>query len=638
MAANKEKELQPLKGGDSDDEEAADGNSTKERDRRGVIRRLFGFAAEDRTLVVVGAFCILISSAFDTAIPNFSARALALVVSSETAGGGSGGVWTPKTFSGAIGGLLVCAFLNALTAAARVWCSAMVEVRLIARVQERLFASIMKQETSFFDAVSSGELASRLTSDTSVLAVSLTTNFNLILQNSVNLLTSVAVMLSVDWRLTLGFQFASLIFFYLSKRVGALTRTMQKDIQDATSVANGGATQAIGLLRTVRSLGAEELETAKYAAQVAALKRQQEKIKAVWAFYVPMVAILNNVLLVVVLAVGHATVHTPQQAAGVAVFVFYTNRIQNAMTGISQNYTSFLGAIGAGDAVFVLMDRQPQTRTTGGDVPSTPSAGALTFDNVRYGFAGRPSVLKGVTIPVPAGARVAIVGKSGCGKSTLLALALRLYEPAGGRVLLDGLDTATLDPKYIRTVMSPVTQEPPLFAVSIRENILYNAPRDSESRLDEAVAIAQLATVLAQLPKGMDTLVGERGVRLSGGQKQRVAIARAVVRAPCLLLLDEATSALDSASEAMVQGALEEHLQRRSPRGGMLLVAHRLSTVRNANAIFVMVDGVVAEHGTYDDLLGHEGPFKALVAQQLASQTETEPEEAPVAVDDASTL
>jgi ABC-type multidrug transport system fused ATPase/permease subunit len=258
------------------------------------------------------------------------------VVSSETAGGGSGGVWTPHTFSGAIGGLLVCAFLNALTAAARVWCTAMVEVRLIARVQERLFASIMKQETSFFDAVSSGELASRLTSDTSVLAVSLTTNFNLILQNSVNLLTSVAVMLSVDWQLTLGFQCASLIFFYLSKRVGALTRSMQKDIQDATSVANGGATQAIGLLRTVRSLGAEELETAKYGAQVAALKRQQEKIKAVWAFYVPMVAILNNVLLVVVLAVGHATVHTPQQAAGFAVFVFYTNRIQNAMTGISQ--------------------------------------------------------------------------------------------------------------------------------------------------------------------------------------------------------------------------------------------------------------------------------------------------------------
>jgi ABC-type multidrug transport system fused ATPase/permease subunit len=284
------------------------------------------------------------------------------------------------------------------------------------------------------------------------------------------------------------------------------------------------------------------------------------------------------------------------------------------------------------------MDRQPKTRTIGGDVPTTPSAGALTFDNVRYGFTGRPSVLKGVTIPVPAGARVAIVGKSGCGKSTLLALALRLYEPAGGRVLLDGLDAATLDPKYIRTVMSPVTQEPPLFAVSIREIILYNAPRDSASRLDEAVAIAQLASVLAQLPKGMDTLVGERGVRLSGGQKQRVAIARAVVRAPCLLLLDEATSALDSASEAMVQGALEEHLQRRTPQGGMLLVAHRLSTVRNANCIYVMVDGVVAEHGTYDELLGHEGPFKALVAQQLASQTEAEPEEAPVAGDDASTL
>ncbi len=562
-------------------------------------------------------------------MPNFSARALALVVSDDTAGGGSAGVWTPRTFGGAIAGLVICAAAGALTTGTRVWCTALVEVRLVARVQQRLFASILRQDTAFFDGTSSGELASRLTSDVQVLSVSLTTNANLIMQNGVNLLTSVAVMLSVDWRLSFAFVLASLAFFGLSKKVGSLTRTMQKDIQDATSAANGGATQAIGLLRTVRALGAEEHEVAKYGLQVAALRQKQERIKAVWAIYMPVVSLLNNGLLVGVLAAGHARVRTPQQAAGFAVFVFYTSRIQTAMTAISQNWAAFVGALGAGDAVFALMDRQPKTRTTGGAVPGAPAAGALSFDKVSFGFSGRPPVLRGVSLGVPIGGSVAIVGKSGCGKSTLLSLALRLYEPSGGRVLLDDMDVSTLDPTFVRGAIGAVSQEPPLFALSIRENILYNAPAGSAARLDGAVTIAHLSAVLAQLPQGLDTLVGERGVRLSGGQKQRVAIARAVVRQPALFLLDEATSALDSASEASVQAALEEHQRSRAPRGGMLLVAHRLSTVRNADAIFVLVDGVVAEHGTYDDLLSREGgAFRALVAKQLASLAETEAGEA----------
>jgi ABC-type branched-subunit amino acid transport system ATPase component len=634
MAPQNGRELKPVANGkdvEADEEEdllSTDATETDKNKRKSkVVQRLFSFAAEDKTLVIVGAVCILVSSALDTAIPNYSARALAIVVSDSSASGGNGGLWSPATFSGAINGLLFCTFVGAATAAARVWCTALVEVRLIARVQERLFAAIMKQETAFFDNVSSGELASRLTSDTSVLAVSLTTNFNLILQNGVNLLTSLVVMFSVSWRLTSWFSVASVLFFLLSKKVGSLTRKMQKDIQDATSIANGGATQAIGLLRTVRSLGAEELETQKYAKQVADLRVQQERIKAVWAAYVPAVSILNNGLLALVLVFGHATVRTPQQAAGFAVFFLYCNRIQNAMGGISANWASFLGAIGAGDAVFTLMDREPKTRTSGGVIPAVQPIGALTFQDVTYQFAGRGPVLRGVTINVPPAGRVALVGKSGCGKSTILSLALRLYDPLGGRVLLDGADISTLDPKFIRSVLSAVTQEPPLFALSVKDNIMYNAKADQPaSNLQEAVGIAQLDSVIANLPQGLDTLVGERGVRLSGGQKQRVAIARAIYRRPTLLLLDEATSALDSASEAAVQEALETHLQQRAPPGGMLLVAHRLSTVRNAHAIFVLKDGVVADSGTYDELVARPGQFRTLVAQQLASQAE---EEAP---------
>jgi ATP-binding cassette subfamily B (MDR/TAP) protein 8 len=600
-----------------------------------VVRRLLSFAAEDRLLVGVGTAAVLISSAFDTLVPNYSARALALVVSRDAAGGG--GVWAPPTFRGALTGLLVCAACGAVTTGTRVYCSALVEVRLVARVQQRLFAAILRQETAFFDATSSGELASRLTSDVQVLSVSLTTNLNLLLQNGVNLIASVAVMLSVDARLSAAFVLASVLFFALSKKVGAITRVMQKSIQDATSRANGGATQAIALLRTVRSLGAEAHEVDKYGVQVEELRAQQERIKVVWAVYMPIVSLLNNGLLAGVLVAGHQNVRTPAQAAGFAVFVWYTTRIQAAMGAISANWASFLGALGAGESVFELMDREPAEATAGGRTPAAPAAGALAFDNVTFAFLRRPPVLRGVSLAVPLGGRVAVVGASGGGKSTLLALALRLYAPAGGRVLLDGVDIATLDPVFLRRhVVGAVTQEPPLFALSIRDNILYNAPPGAAARLAEAVSVAHLDGVLAHLPAGLDTLVGERGVRLSGGQKQRVAIARAVVRQPALLALDEATSALDADSEKRVASALEAHLAQRSPPGGMLLVAHRLSTVRTAHTIHVLSAGVVAEAGTYDELVSREGGlFRALVARQLA-HPEAEPEQAAAAEPDGA--
>jgi ABC-type multidrug transport system fused ATPase/permease subunit len=631
-------ELKPLNqssdasGSDSSDEEQPAHASVRDESRRAdapapksVVHRLLAFAAEDRALVCVGAVAIIVSSAFETLLPNYSARALALVVSQDAAGGDS--AWAPSTFRGALIGLVVCALCGAATTGVRVWCTALVEVRLVARVQERLFASLMRQDTAFFDTAASGELASRLTSDVQVLSVSLTTNANLIMQNGVNLLASVAVMLSVDARLSILFVVASVLFFGLSKKVGAVTKVMQKEIQDATSRANGGATQALSLLRTVRTLGAEAHETAQYAAQVAELRSKQERIKMVWALYMPAVSTLNNALLCAVLLSGHARVRTPADGAAFAVFFLYTSRIQTSMGAISSNLAAFMGALGAGAAVFQLMDRPPEMRTEGGRVPAQPATGRLEFNAIHFGFASRPQVLRGVSLCVPPGGRVAVVGASGGGKSTLLALALRLYAPSAGRVLLDGADLAELDPTYIRRYIAAVTQEPPLFALSIRENILYNAPPGAAARLAAAVTIAQLDAVVAQLPQGLDTLAGERGVRLSGGQKQRVAIARAVVRAPALLLLDEATSALDAHAERRVACALEAHLAARAPCGGMLLVAHRLSTVRSAHTIFVLAAGVVAECGTYEALLSQEGGlFRALVARQLHSELEDEPE------------
>jgi len=475
----------------------------------------------------------------------------------------------------------------------------------------------MLQDTAFFDSTSSGELASRLTSDVTVLSTSLTTNANYIGQQGVNLLASVAVMFSVDAGLTSWFVLVSLVYFWATKQVGKITARMQKDIQDATSKANGASTQAISLLRTVRSLGGEGLEVERYTAQVQELRLKQERIKLVWSVYAPLTSIITNLLLLFVLIAGHFRVKTPAQGASFAVFVFYCSRLQSALSSISTNWASLLGGLGAGVTIFELIDRQPKTDTVGGNVPAGIPAGRLEFRDISFGFPDRPLTLRGVSFAVPVGGRIAVVGASGGGKSTLLSLALRLYEPAGGCVLLDGQDVATLRPTFLRSVIASVTQEPPLFAMSVRDNILYAAPAKSAASLATAVTVAHLDGVISQFPNGLDTLVGERGMRLSGGQKQRVALARAVVRNPSLLVLDEATSALDADSERRVAAALEAHMASRSPVGGLLLVAHRLSTVRSADLIVVLRAGLVAEQGTYDELLAQKGVFRALVAQQL---------------------
>ena len=428
--------------------------------------------------------------------------------------------------------------------------------------------------------------------------------------------------------------------------------------QEATSAANGTATQAISLLRLVRCFSAEAHESDVYAGFVARLLALQSKIKFAYTVYVPVVSAFNNALLLGVLLYGRRHVVTPSAAAGFAAFVAYTTRIQSAraratcggggggrgvtlsfatgcngcargarlagcMSTISGQWASFAAAMGAGEAVFDLMDRVPASpESAGGLVPTAPARGALTLEAVSFGYAARPAVLAGVSLSLAPGQRIAVVGLSGSGKSTIVGLALRMYAPTGGRLLLDGHDIAGLDPTHLRRVVTAVQQEPPLFALSVRDNITYNVRGGAPSAEDVAAActVADLDAVLADLPDGLDTVVGERGVRLSGGQKQRVAIARAVVRRPLLLALDEATSALDAASERRVQTALESHLSSRTPPCGLLVVAHRLSTVRNAQLIVVLHRGAVREQGTHDELISRGGIYRNLVQHQLQAQ------------------
>jgi ATP-binding cassette subfamily B protein len=297
-------------------------------------------------------------------------------------------------------------------------------------------------------------------------------------------------------------------------------------------------------------------------------------------------------------------------------FLVYTLLVAFALGGLSDLWADLNKAIGAAARVFELIDRQPGIPSSGGAVPARVEGG-IELRGVRFRYPSRPEapVLQGLDLALRPGEVVALVGPSGAGKSTIAALVTRLYDPEEGAVLLDGRDVRELHPAWLRRQIGVVSQEPMLFSSSIADNIRYGREGASDEELYAAAKAANAHDFIMKFPEGYHTRVGERGVQLSGGQKQRVAIARAVLKDPRLLVLDEATSALDAESEHLVKEALDRLREGRTT----LVIAHRLSTVKDADRVVVMDGGQVVQSGDHAALMGQEGLYRRLVERQFVA-------------------
>ncbi|NWX46594.1 MDR1 protein, partial [Steatornis caripensis] len=488
--------------------------------------------------------------------------------------------------------------------------------RQIKKIREIFFHAIIRQEIGWFDVNDVGELNTRLLDDVSKINEGIGDKLGLLVQSVTTFVTGFIVGLIRGWKLTLVILAVSPVLG-LSAAIWAKVLSAFTDKEQAAYAKAGAvAEEVLAAVRTVIAFGGQEKEIKRYHKNLEDAKRIGIK-KAITA-NISMGAAFLLIYASYALAFWYGTtlVLTDDYTIGKVLTVFFSVLIGAFSIGqTAPSIEAFASARGAAYAIFNIIDNEPQidSYSEAGYKPDHIK-GNVEFQNVYFNYPSRPDVeiLKGLNLKVACGQTVALVGGSGCGKSTTIQLIQRFYDPKQGTVTIDGQDIKTLNVRYLREIIGVVNQEPVLFATTIAENIRYGREDVTMDEIVKATKEANAYDFIMKLPNKFETMVGERGAQLSGGQKQRIAIARALVRNPKILLLDEATSALDTESESVVQAALDKAREGRTT----IVVAHRLSTVRNADLIAVFEGGVITEQGNHFKLLERKGIYYKLVNMQ----------------------
>lgn len=481
--------------------------------------------------------------------------------------------------------------------------------RIVMELRERLFAHLQRLPVAFFDKTRSGDLTSHLSNDVSLLQQTLTDDLVRLAGNLVTLVGGIVLAIVIDWRLTLVvvllLMAVSSLFVIFGKRLRKLTR----EALDALSDTMGGMTEALANIRLVKAFAREAHETERTSEKLRKVFRLNMRSSAFeGAFGTVAFAGFILVLLGVVWYGGRSVLNGSLKPGALLSFLMTIMIISGPMGSLAMQYARLQRAIGAADRLFAILDDAPELPDASDALPFPDGAGHVVFQEIDFGYTPETPVLCGLSLEVPAGKVTAIVGASGAGKTTLASLLYRFYEAQSGEIKIEGVSIRDIRRQELREHIGLVPQEPILFNGTIRENIRYGRLTATDAEVEAAAQSANVAEFVTPLPKGYDTVIGERGITLSGGQRQRVAIARAVLKNPRILVLDEATSALDTRSESLVREALERLMRGRTT----LVIAHRLTTIQNADRIAVLDAGQIAEYGTHEDLLRLGGRYSAL--------------------------
>ena len=477
-------------------------------------------------------------------------------------------------------------------------------------MRQQLFGHLIGQGTDFYSARRGGDILSRVINDVAVVSNALPDTLVGGLRTGLTAGSTVILMLVLDWRLALVALLLSTVVIGPTRKAGRRIGEARNAVQDQLSSMTAYLSETLGLsgMLLVRAFGRHAAERDRFTALNAELRKRQVATAMTLSWFVGGLTAVGTIAPVLLLLVGGYLVTQDMASLG-TVLVFSTvimARLSGAVQGLATTAATALGSLAVWRRIFETLDTNPTIVERPGAHALEHPRGAIRLEGVTFSYEGqeRPAVCD-VDLDVEPGQLVALVGPSGAGKSTLSALVARLLDPDEGRVLLDGHDLRDLTVQSISDAIGIVFQDTFLFHASLEENLRYGRPEASEADLASAIRNAHLEDVVAGLPEGLATTVGERGHRLSGGEKQRVALARAMLKDPKILILDEATSHLDSVSEAAVQDGLRRLLPGRTS----LVIAHRLSTVQRADLVLVLDDGQVVERGTHDELVDLDGLY-----------------------------
>lgn len=514
-------------------------------------------------------------------------------------------------------GLVAVAGVLALASGSRFYFVTTLGERVAADLRSDVFAHLCRLDAEFFDKARVGELLSRLTADTTQMKSAFGVTSAVALRNFFLFVGSIILMVVTSPKLSALVLIAIPIIVLPLVAFGRTVRKRSRAAQDTLAEASAFAGENLGAVRVMQAFGAEAETSGRFVRAVEEAYRAARDATAARARLTIVVIFLVFASIVGVLWLGAQDVLAGRTTAGLlSQFVLYAILAAGALSELSQVWAEVAAASGAAGRIAELLAVRPKIVA-----PAEPAAlpvpprGEITFEDVDFSYASRPddAALHRLSFRVAAGERVAIVGPSGAGKSTVFQLLQRFYDPAQGRILLDGVDIKTVDPAELRRRIKSVPQDPVIFGTTIGENIRYGAPQASDEDLRHAAERAAADSFIRALPDGYETKVGERGVTLSGGQRQRLAIARAILSRAPVLILDEATSALDSENEIQVQKALHDVMSDRTT----LVIAHRLSTVLEADRILVLDQGRLVEEGTHASLVAKDGLYARLAKLQF---------------------
>ncbi|XP_042708436.2 ABC-type oligopeptide transporter ABCB9 isoform X2 [Chrysemys picta bellii] len=527
-----------------------------------TIQKLLSYTKPDALFLGIATFFLLVAALGETFLPYYTGLAIDGIVIQKSM----------DQFSSAVVIMSLLAIGSSFAAGIRGGLFTLVFARLNIRLRNCLFKSLVAQETSFFDENRTGDIISRLTSDTTIVSDLVSQNINIFLRNVVKATGVIVFMFSLSWQLSLVTFMGFPIIMLVSDLYGKYYKKLSKEVQNALAKANNTAEETISDMKTVRSFASEDMEANVYC----------EKLQQVYK--------LNR-----------------KEALAYTYYVWSSGSVGSVYSGLMQG-------VGAAEKVFEFIDRKP-TMVNDGTLAPDHVEGKVEFRNVTFSYATRSAtqVLQNVSFTLYPGKVTALVGPSGSGKSSCVNILENFYPLQDGQVLLDGQPINMYDHKYLHSVISLVSQEPVLFARSIAENISYGLTSVSFESVVQAAQKANAHAFITELQDGYNTEAGEKGAQLSGGQKQRVAIARALIRAPPVLILDEATSALDAESEHTIQQAIYGDLQNHT----VLVIAHRLSTVEKAHNIIVLDKGRVVQQGMHKELMEEGGLYSKLVQRQI---------------------